>query len=196
MTLSDLRQLAILSIKDPAQAARMLLTAEPAREALWTALAVVAVLNAILFTLSNMLVSGPVPLPGMLSAPVVYCLLVAGGLILTIHALFWSGRVLGGTGTIDDIMTVVLWLQALRLVAQVAVMVLLLFMPLFSALLVFAVSLYGLYMLLHFINQAHRLDSLGRSAGVLVGAMLAIVLGLTLLLSLFGGSIIGSNPYV
>lgn len=196
MNLTDLRQLAILSVKEPALAARTLLAAKPEREVLWTSLAAVAVLNAILFTLSNLLVPGQVPLPGLLNAPVIYCLLVAGGLILTIQALFWSGRVLGGTGSIDDIMTVVLWLQALRLVAQVVVMALLLVMPLLSALLVFVVSLYGLFMLLHFVNQAHRLDSLGRSAGVLVGAMLAMVLGLTLLLSLFGGSIIGSNPYV
>lgn len=196
MTALDLRQLAILSIKDPAAAARLLTSIPVPREALWTGLALVAVLNALLFALSNVLVPTPTPMPGMLAVPLVYCALVAGGLVLTIYALFWIGRAMGGQGTLDEMMVVIIWLQALRIVAQIAVLLLLVTIPSLSVLLVFAVSLYGLYMLLHFINQAHQLDSMGRSAAVLIAALLAIVLGLSLLISLFGGSIIGASPYV
>ncbi|MBJ6370627.1 Yip1 family protein [Sedimentitalea arenosa] len=196
MTALDLRQLAFLSIKDPATAARILLSVPIPREALWTALALVAVLNALLFTLSNILVPAPTPMPGMFSVPLVYCVLVAGGLVLTIYALFWAGRAMGGQGTLESVMIVIVWLQALRVVAQMGVLLLLVTVPSLSVLLVFAVSLYGLYMLLHFIDQAHKFKSLGRSAGVLIAALLAIVLGLSLLISLFGGTLIGSSPYV
>ncbi|MDU9003700.1 Yip1 family protein [Sedimentitalea todarodis] len=196
MTVTNLRDLAILTVKAPAQASRILLSMEIPREALWTGLALVAVLNGLLFALSNLLVPGPSPLPEMFLVPVLYTALVAGGLVLTVFALFWTGRFMGGTGTLDDIMLAILWLQGLRVALMVIVIVLILTVPVLSALLVFGASIYGLYILLHFVNEAHRLNSLAKSAGVLVASMAAIVLGLTLLISLFGGPISGLTAYV
>lgn len=196
MTGMNLRDLAILTVKAPAHASRVLLGMDVPRESLWTGLALVAVLNGLLFTLSNLMVPGPSPLPDMFMVPVLYTLLVAGGLILTVFALFWTGRFMGGTGSLDDIMLTILWLQGLRVALMVVVIVLILSIPVLSALLVFGASIYGLYILLHFINEAHRLNSLAKSAGVLVAAMAAIVLGLTLLISLFGGPISGLTAYV
>lgn len=196
MTSTGLRDLAILTLKDPAQAAQALLSRNIPREALWVALALVAVLNGIMFDLSNRLVPGPPPLPEMFLVPIIYTALVAAGLLLSIFSLFWAGRLLGGSGSIDDIMVSILWLQGLRLVLMVVVLITVLIFPLLSALLVFGASLYGLYILLHFVNQAHQLKSLGRSAGVLIASMVAIVLGLTLLVSLFGGPIVGLSANV
>ncbi|MEP3329201.1 Yip1 family protein [Sedimentitalea sp.] len=196
MTVSNLRDLAVLTIKTPAEASRVLLGMDIPREALWTGLALVAVLNGLLFTLSNLLVPGPSPLPEIFLVPALYTVVVAGGLVLTVYALFWTGRFMGGTGSLDDIMLTILWLQGLRVALMVVVIVLILTVPVLSALLVFAASIYGLYILLHFIDQAHRLNSLAKSAGVLVASMAAIVLGLTLLISLFGGPISGLSAYV
>ncbi|MEO9780403.1 MAG: Yip1 family protein [Sedimentitalea sp.] len=196
MTVSNLRDLAVLTIKTPAEASRVLLGMDIPREALWTGLALVAVLNGLLFTLSNLLVPGPSPLPEIILVPALYTVLVAGGLVLTVYALFWTGRFMGGTGSLDDIMLTIVWLQGLRVALMVLVIVLILTVPVLSALLGFAASIYGLYILLHFIDQAHRLNSLAKSAGVLVASMAAIVLGLTLLISLFGGPISGLSAYV
>lgn len=196
MTDSNLRDLVVLTVKSPAQAARVLLDIDIPREALWIGLVLVAVLNGILFTLSNLLVPGPSPLPEMFLVPALYTALVAGGLVLTVYALYWTGRFMGGSGTLDDIMLAILWLQGLRVALMVVVIVLILTVPVLSALLVFGASIYGLFILLHFVNQAHRLNSLAKSAGVLVASMVAIVLGLTLLFSLFGGPISGLSAYV
>lgn len=196
MTVLNLRDLAVLTIKAPAEASRVLLGMDIPREALWTGLALVAVLNGLLFTLSNLLVPGPSPLPEIFLVPALYTVVVAGGLVLTVYALFWTGRFMGGTGSLDDIMLTIVWLQGLRVALMVLVIVLILTVPVLSALLGFAASIYGLYILLHFIDQAHRLNSLAKSAGVLVASMAAIVLGLTLLISLFGGPISGLSAYV
>lgn len=196
MTDSNLRDLVVLTVKSPAQAARVLLDIDIPREALWIGLVLVAVLNGILFTLSNLLVPGPSPLPEMFLVPALYTALVAGGLVLTVYALYWTGRFMGGSGTLDDIMLAILWLQGLRVALMVVVILLILTVPVLSALLVFGASIYGLFILLHFVNQAHRLNSLAKSAGVLVASMVAIVLGLTLLFSLFGGPISGLSAYV
>ncbi|WP_424986175.1 YIP1 family protein [Microbulbifer sp. S227A] len=196
MTPSFLRDLAVLTIKSPAEASRVLLGLQIPREALWTGLALVAVLNGLLFALSNLLVPGPSPLPDVFLVPALYTVLVAGGLLLSIYALFWTGRFMGGTGTLDDIMLAILWLQGLRVALMVVVIVLILTVPVLSALLVFGASIYGLYILLHFVNRAHRLDSLPKSAAVLVASTAAILLGLTLLISLFGGPISGLSANV
>lgn len=198
MTSPDLRQLAVTSVADPAAAARSLMALALPRAALWTALLLVAVLNTILFGLSHILVPAPEPvqMAGLFSSPIAYFVLVSGGLVLTIYAIFWTGRLLGGSGALEDVMVLIIWLQGLRVLVQAAALVLLLVLPMLSMLLIFAAALIGLYILLHFVDQAHRLNSLGRSAGVLIASVVAIVVGLSLLLSLIGGPMIGAVPHV
>ncbi|MCB1311369.1 MAG: YIP1 family protein [Sedimentitalea sp.] len=196
MTAAGWRQLAVVSVTDPAAAARALIALRPPREALWTALVLVAVLNTLIFVLSGMLVPGPSPLPAMLSSPVIYFAIVAGGLVLTVYAIFWTGRAFGGQGAVEDILVLIVWMQSLRVLVQVAALVLVLTAPLLSALLVFAAALIGLYMLVHFIDQAHRFGSPGRAIGVLIASVLAIVLGLSVLLSLLAGPILGVSSHV
>ena len=43
-------------------------------------------------------------------------------------------------------------------------------------------GVYSLYILLHFIDQVHRMGSLARSAGVLIASVLALALAMTLAL--------------
>lgn len=194
MTMSDWRQLAITSLSDPAQAARTLMAMRIPRDALWTGLFLVAVLNTILAGLSDILIHNPTPLPAIFSVPVVYFAVVSGGLILTVYSIFWTGRMMSGKGTFEDVLVLMVWLQMLRVIVQAVTLVLFLVMPMFAALLVFAASLVGVYILVHFVNQAHQLGSIPRAAGVLIASVLLIVLGLTMLLSLVGGASMGRMP--
>lgn len=190
------RQLVITSIKDPASAARSLMALQLPSQALWTALALVAVLNTALFTLSNLLMPGPSPLPAVFSSPMVYFSIVMVGLTLTTYALYWVGRWFNGKGSVADIMVLIVWLQLLRVLAQAAVLVLVMTLPFLAMLVVFAVTLIGVYMLVHFVDQAHRFGSVGRSAMVLIASLLAIVFGLSLIVAFFGGPNVGSLPNV
>lgn len=196
MIVTDWRGLVVLSVRNPAEGARVLMGLNLPGRALWTALALVAVLNTILFTLSNILFPGPTPLPEVLTAPTVYLAVVFGGLALTVYSIFWVGRMLGGQGALADILVLIVWLQALRVAVQAVALVLMLVVPLLSGLLVLAAGLIGVWMMVHFVNEAHRLNSLGRAVGVLVASLLAIVVGLSVLLSLVAGPIVGSTPHV
>ena len=194
MTMSDWRQLAITSLSDPAQAARILMAMRIPRNALWTGLVLVAVLNTILAGLSDIVIHNPTPLPTIFSVPAVYFAVVTGGLVLTVYSIFWTGRMMSGKGTLEDVLVLIVWLQMLRVMVQAVTLVLFLVMPMFAALLVFAASLVGVYILVHFVDQAHRLGSVPRAAGVLIASVLLIVLGLTMLLSLVGGAFMGRAP--
>jgi len=196
MTTLTLKDLTVLTIKTPDHAARLLLQLDLRTDALWTALALVAVLNAILFGVTNLLFPAPIPLPNLFFMPVVYCAFVLTGLILTIYAIFWTGRGLGGQGALPDVMLLILWLQALRLAVQAAVLVLELTLSILSPFLVLVAAFLGLRILLHFVNEVHQLGSLWRAAGVLIASMLAMVLALSMILALVGAPLTGASPYV
>lgn len=195
MTSAELRSLAALTVTDPANAARVILSREPGREVLWLALALSVALASLLHGLSNM-AFGAMTMPGIPQSVVGYGALMGGGLVLTIAAIHRIGRLLGGQGSFLDVMAVMVWIQLVLVVVQAATLLLALTVPLLSALLALAANLVALYVTLHFIDQAHRLNSLMRAAAVLILSVLAIAVGVLVLLSFVGGPIPGATPYV
>lgn len=186
------RDLAVLSVKDPANAARQLLDMKVPGNILWMVLFLVTICNTILFTFSDFLAPAPGPLSGFLSTPFMMLGLVAGGLILTVYSIYLCGRLMGGDGTFDGVLVLIVWLQVLRLVVQAAVLFLMITLPLLSAILVIVSAFVWLYLLVHFVNQAHQFGSLGRSAGVLVVSIIIPALGIAVFLALLGVPLTGT----
>ena len=133
----------------------------------------------------------PAPLAAIVANPFVYFLIAAGGFIAMVYAIYWSGRMLGGEGPVEDLMVLLLWLQALRAAAQAGVIVLLLLAPVLASLAVLVVGLATLWVFVHFINIGLRLGSIGRAIVVLIVGALALLVGLSFLLSLIGVSAVG-----
>lgn len=192
MNIAFWRDLAVLSVKDPATAARQLLDMQVPGNILWLLLFLVTICNTILFTLSDLLAPVPGPLSDLLSTPFSMLGLVAGGLILTVYSLYLCGRLMGGAGTFDGVLVLIVWLQILRLIVQAAVMFLMLVLPFLSALLVIASAFVWLYLLVHFVNQAHQFASLGRSAVVLIVSIIIPAIGIAVLLAFFGVPLTGT----
>ncbi|MFY9209909.1 MAG: YIP1 family protein [Aestuariivita sp.] len=183
----SLKDLALLSVQNPAEAARLLISLRIDRKTLWTGLFLVAVLNTLLNGLNTLLVPGPSPFPGLFDVPAVYFFFISGGLVLTVITLYWVGRSFGGQASMEDVIVVVVWLQFLRVLVQAAALLLLLTIPMLSIILVFAAALVGLWILVHFVDQAHQFQSPVKAAGVLIAAFVGMVVGLSILLSLIGG---------
>lgn len=192
----DWGALALLTVKDPAEAARQLMGLGLPRDVLWLALAVISLLNTLLLFGPAVLLQLQVLLPGALAQPIAYALLVSVGLAVMIFAIHWIGAKMGGAGSLDDVAVVLIWMQALRVGVQVVSLILQFLFPLFTIVLAVVVGFYSIYILLHFIDQAHRLGSLGRAAGVLIASVLALALALTLLLTMIGGPMGGMTPNV
>lgn len=191
MTKSEVRQLVLQTLTDPVSAAYGLMgMALPAR-ALWMALALMAVLNSMIYSLSLRGAGAADPdaaalMPIAFQSPILFAGLLFGALAATVFALFWVGQLMGGTARLEDLLVLVAWLQVLRLGLQIVVTVVALAIPGLAAMLVFAGSIWGLYILLGFITAAHDFDSWLRAAGVLIVAMLAMAFGLTLILMMVG----------
>ena len=103
-----------------------------------------------------------------------------------IQALFWAGRAMGGTGEMTEMMALIIWLQALRAVAQVGILATSLIAPLLASLVALALQIVAFWLFLHFISAAMRFDSLMRAFGLLVAVATALFLGMMLLLTLTG----------
>ncbi|MBY6081199.1 Yip1 family protein [Ruegeria arenilitoris] len=176
MNAAFLGHLAVLTLANPAEAARRLLTSVPGRDVLWTALALVVVLNALSQSLSTLVFPALDPSLDMAFEPVVQSLATsAGAVLLGIFAFHFVGRMLGGTGSLDGMMLLMVWLQFLQILGQLIIFVMVMVAPTMFLILVLGMSLYSLYISLHFINQAHHFDSLGKSfVVILISGLLAI----------------------
>lgn len=190
MNRDDLVALVVETVRRPADAARRILGWRIDSSLLWMGFALTVVLNTLLFHVSSLIYpvpSGAIALPALFSSPFLYAVVMAGGLLLSALVLTRIGTLLGGTGRFDDVLTLLVWLQVLRLAAQVVVLVLMVVLPAFAALVTMAIGLLSLWILMNFINAVHGFDSLGRSFLALVLSILGISVALSILLALFGG---------
>ena len=88
--------------------------------------------------------------------------------------------------SLGDILALVVFLQVLRIIAQVAIFLLMYISPGVSVLASLGTGIIGLWILVNFIAAAFDFTGLGKAIGVLLIAIAAVVLGMSLLLSIVG----------
>jgi hypothetical protein len=196
--------LTILSLQNPALAARFVLASGLRRDILWSLLLLVSIANATLVWVSNAL-TGPTPeqlaqmpiqIPAIIFSPLFAFVFLAGALVITVHVLHWLGAAIGGTGSLENMLAVLVWLQGLRVMAQVVLLVLMLAVPSLAGLFGLAVAILSLWILVHFVNEAAGLDSIFKTVGVLLSAMVGVILGLSFILTITGLATMGIGANV
>lgn len=194
MTLQGFLKLAVQTVTAPRDVARLLLSIRPGQEALLTAFALVVVLNALAFALSQ--VTNPAPVPVALASPMVFAVMQAGALAATIAALTGVGRMLGGKAGVQDIAILLIWMQALRVLAQAGLLVLIPLVPMLGAVAFMAITGLGIWILLNFLDEAHELGGLWKAGLVMGLGLLAMAFALSILLTLAGVDPNGMTGYV
>lgn len=180
--------LARTSLSDPRAAARQVMQLGLSRDILWTALALVAVINTFLvFFLVGTSANPDLPIPGYFERPMVLFFLIAGLTVVYVHAMYWAGQAIGGKGALHDVLAVVVWFQLLRAAAQAAIIVFSLVLPPLGAILSLIVAIWGIWIFLNFLATALNLVSPWHSIAVLVVAFVGLVLGVGVLTALIGG---------
>ncbi len=192
----NFKELVRQTLVEPRAAARHLLVMPIPPQGLWLSLALMSVLNAIVYSLALHLSTPADPdtvvvVPAAFHSPVLFTLFLLGGLVITVLMLTFVGQKFGGTGQIGDILVLIAWLQVLRLLFQLSIIAIGLVSINISALVVLAGSLWGVYILISFIDTAHGFGSLLKSFCVMVLSALAMAVILTLAMSLFGVAYMG-----
>lgn len=184
-------KLFLLSVQKPAEAARFLFSRNLSRNALWTALALVAVLNTLIYIASLILVPSSAPMPVFLTSPVIILTLQAYGLTTFVFALFWIGRLTGGKARFPDVLTAITWLQFMRLGLQlVALLIMFVVPPQTASLAVMAAGFYGIWILINFLKVAYGFNELFKVLLVIILSALGVI-SLSAVLMTIGGEAIG-----
>ncbi|MDH4541218.1 YIP1 family protein [Sulfitobacter faviae] len=171
-------QLAQTTLRSPRVAARQIAVLPLGNDVVWTSLALVAALNALVISATFVIAPPAMALPSYFQSPLVLFALQAGLMVLYVHALTWVGRALGGQGAVTPLLAAVVWLQALRLCAQLGILLLTLALPPVALLASFVVTIWGLWILLNFVAELLHLPGLFHAAAVLVGPRLGSCWGL------------------
>ncbi len=194
--LSAFINLMIGTLSQPRDAAAEILSIRPNRSVMWSALVLAVLLNTMVYQISLFASPPQVALPVIFSSPIIFAILIGSGLVLSIYSITYAGRFIGGRAVLDDVMALLIWLQFLRFAVQLAAFLLLPIIPGIAGLLILCATLYGMWLLLQFVDVAHGFENLLTSFFALILSGLGIVLGLAILLSLLGVQNMGLTPYV
>ncbi|GGL65344.1 YIP1 family protein [Wenxinia marina] len=188
LTLGDLGRLLRLSLLDPAAAARAVLALRLPTGALWSGLGAVTCLGVLVAALAEGAVielalgSGTV----LVLSPFAYAVLLASSLVVTVFAVTWTGRMLGGQGDLEGALALVVWLEAVAIAVRLAQILTVLVLPPLALFVGLAGLFVLLWCLLNFTRELHGFDGLGRAAVTLILAVLGLGIGLSLILALIG----------
>ncbi len=174
------------TLRAPRDAAGQIMALRLKRDVLWTALALVAVGNAALLFVLFQTSDTEFPLPGYVERPLALFVIIAGMMVIYVHGMYWAGLALGGSGSLDDVLALVIWFQALRALAQVVIIVMSFLLPALALLLSLAVAVWGFWIFLNFVAAALNLATIWQAFAVLVAAAVGLIIGLGILLTLIG----------
>ena len=176
----------------PANAARLIAGMKLSSEAGWMALLLATIFNTVIYFANMSLVTIPPDfwLP-VIRSPLVYLGLSFSFTAVMVIGLQWVGRVQGGTSSLSLVAVLVAWLLTVQCLADVVFLLLLVFLPTVAGLFSMAAGLYGLWILLNFIQVAHGFARKGKAVVTIFLALIGVMMGLTLCLSVIGVSAIG-----
>ncbi|MFD0857932.1 Yip1 family protein [Roseovarius aquimarinus] len=181
------------TLTSPREAAQRIIGLGLERDWLWTALILMGVLNGLVYSLVLQMGPGePSPMmPALLQSPLGFTIFLIGALVLTVLTLTLVGRLVGGRAELPQILALIAWMQFLRLVLQIALVVLMLALPLAGLILVLVASVWGLVILVVFVDEAHGLGNVFKAAGVIILGFLGMLVGLSAILGVLGALVMG-----
>jgi hypothetical protein len=174
-----------LTLVNPAMMARKIMLRNYDRGTLWMGLALVDVLSVVLVLLLGLLV--PVNLPLGFS-PMLYGLIMTCILVVSTMALYLMGLLLGGASTFPHTFAAVIWLEMTAICVR-TVQAIVSFISPSAAGLISTMGLVALlWVLVNFVNETQRFNSLPRALATIVFAFLGAAVGLAFYLALIGAS--------
>ena len=185
LTLNGLVAMAWRTVKNPREGATEVLSLGVPREALWTALALVVTLSILLAQATSLLVTGQAG-AGMPVGPLAMGFVQLLLLVLMVFAIFWIGRSFGGSGSFEETILLVVWLQFIMVCLQVLQTAVLLVLPVFAGLVGIASLVLFLWLLTNFVAVLHGFASLGKVFIMILVSAFGIAFGLSIILTLIG----------
>lgn len=193
ITLAMLLQMAWRSVTNPRECAEEVLAMGIPREALWPVLILMVVLSSILSQFANALLASAsgIVLEGLFANPLITGAIQLVVLVVMVFAIYLIGRAFGGSGSFDETLLLVGWLQFIMVCLQLLQAAAVLVLPPLAALLNVAGLILFLWLLTNFVAVLHGFKSLGHVFLLILGSMFVIAFVLSLALAIFGVTVPG-----
>lgn len=178
---------AIASLRDPRGSASRVLSTHLSASVLWTMLLAVVAASVIMGQGSLILVTRGAALSNpYLANPLVMWVLQLGLLVVMVYAIHFIGRSLGGQGTVNGSLAIVVWLQFIMACLQVVQTVALFVMPPVADVIGIVGLVAFLWLLTHFIAAVHGFKSLGLVFVMILVSAFGVTFVLSLILAVLG----------
>ncbi len=158
------------------------------RDALWSGLALVAVLNVLMLATLQFLSPAPIAFEdqALELAPFAYAAIIGIFLALLVFGTYYAGRFLGGQGTLKSTLTIIVWFQSISLTLEAVQLLLVLISPSIAS--IFGMLSLGalIWCFVNFINILHGFENLGKSIVAILIALVGTALCAGILLAILG----------
>ncbi|MBV1903580.1 MAG: YIP1 family protein [Marinosulfonomonas sp.] len=191
----DLVVAAWASVRDPRAGARQIMAVSMPRKSRWEALFLIVVLSVLLTQLTQVFTGHSAGIivggPG-LSTPLALGLMQLVMLVVMIFGIFLLGRQAQGTGSFDDTILLVTWLQFILICLQVLQTVAFMLVPIVGNILGLAGFALFFWLLANFVTELHGFSSPGRVFVSILIAMVGFAILLSVVLSVLGVKVAGA----
>jgi hypothetical protein len=199
VTPAGLLRMLVLTLRDPGQAARQLISLNLSRIVLWQALALVTVVSVIVTALAPEAAMQTITTgeqETVLVTPLAFAAIMGSLLVILVFALYHSGLSLGGTGTFPATLVLVVWLEVLATAVRSVLSLALIVSPVIAGILSLGALAVLLRTLVSFIDVLHGFQSFGKALMTLVLAAVGAFFGLSLILTVISLVLTGGSADV
>jgi hypothetical protein len=186
VTLVSLVRLARDTVVDPRKGASTVLNFAPPRQALWLMFLLVAVSSIILVEIVALIVGATSEGAGMANSPMALGVAQTGLMLAMVYVAYFVGKFFGGTGTFEQSLLLMIWLQFILLCVQVIQIAAILVMPPLVGLITLASLALFFWLAVNFIAELHGFTSLGRIFLSMIACLIALVFVAVFVLSGLG----------
>lgn len=173
--------MALQTLPEPRKIAREVQAVAVARTTLWQVLALLLVAATFLAVIGSILFPVDAETVGSIAADPILTGLAQGSVsVLTVFGIYWVGRAFGGTGSFDQALLTVIWLQFVLLIIELGVLFLGVFAPGLALILWVGGLVMTFWILSHFIAEMHGF----RSAAAVFGGIFLVIIALAVVMSI------------
>jgi hypothetical protein len=194
LTLKDYLQAVVDTVRDPVAGAKRVMSINMSRAQRWETLVLILVISILLAETTLLMSggSGDAFLSGpAFENPIILAALQLFFLVVMVNAIYFGGRRAGGHGGLDDAILLVAWLQFILICLQAIQIVALLTVPAVGALIGIASVVIFFWLLTNFVAELHGFRSRGNIFGVILLAIFAFAVLLSIVFSVLGIQIAG-----
>lgn len=187
--------MALQTVPEPRKVAREVQALSYPRAVLWQALGFLLVAATFLAVIASILFPVDPETAGALAAnPILTGIAQAAISVLTVFAIYWIGRALGGTGRYDQALLTVIWLQFVLLIIELGVVFLGVFAPGLALILWVMGLVMTFWILSHFIAEMHGFRSAGAVFVSILLLLVVVAVVMSVVLSALGiGVMLGTD---